>query len=79
MDFDYLAADTTQRDHLIQTWSDVWHNPHWGLSLQTGRHAACQVQFVLRFIEITEMMHDADRRKMANDERNAAKALGSKQ
>ena len=78
MDFDFLAADQAGRDKLIDIWTDTWLKPDWAMCNKAGKHAANQIQFVSRSIDISTLMNDAARRKAMLDQSTASAAAAQR-
>ena len=74
MDFDFHAEDQIGRDGLINVWTDSWlkAGPDWAMCNVSGRHAANQIQFVSRYIEISTYMNDPASRKSINEQSRTA-------
>ena len=78
VDFDFHAADQAGRDQLIDIWIETWLRPDWAMCNKAGRHAANQVQFVSRFIDLMALMTDASKRKAMQDQSTASAAAAQR-
>ena len=73
MDYDFNSASVEDRPKLVDIWTETWLRPDWAMCTKAGRFTGNQIQFVARFIEITQLMHDRDRQLQAKAEYSQAK------
>jgi hypothetical protein len=74
MDHDFMLNTPADRNELSDMWTETWLRPDWAMSSKAGKNTANQIQFVARYIEIMQLMHDKDRTSMAQQQFTQARS-----
>ena len=74
MDHDFMLVQPVERTKIIDIWTDTWLRPDWAMSTKAGKNTASQIQFVARYIEIMQLMHDKGRTLLAQQQYTQARS-----